>query len=93
MWFSLTPPKLLIVAAAIGILLWWDLHRGITPPDARPWAMTGTVLVALAMLVLVIGVKAPLAEQALRIAVLLESLAALWLLERRGRKGASHDRR
>lgn len=74
---------LLVVAAVIALLLVWDARSKVIPANLMAWVMTGMVLIALAMLILLVGSPARTLEQAVRAFVLVEAVVALWLLDRR----------
>lgn len=93
MLFAPRLPMLLVVAAGIAALLLWDgpRSRSVTR-DYVPWAMTALVLVALAMVILLVAVPAPLPEQGLRALILAEGGFGIWLMDRRGRRGPDRGR-
>ncbi len=92
MLFALKFRMLLVVAAVIALLLWWAGRR-LVPRDVAPWLMTGMILVAIAMVLLLIGGPATPEEQALRVFVLLETAYGLWLLNRRASRTVGGDGR
>lgn len=89
MLFAPRPPVLLVLAFAIGLLVWWGRRQASPSIDSLRWVLTGLVLVMLAMALLLFAVPAPPLEQALRAAVLVEAALSFRLLWRHGRESAS----
>jgi len=88
MLFALRPTMLLVVAFAIALLVWWGRRQAAPSFDSLRWLLTGLVLVALAMALLLVTVPAAPLEQALRVAVLAEAALSFGLLWRLGRESA-----
>ncbi len=74
-------------------LLWWDRRRRVILDFLLPWAMTGMILVALAMGILLLAVPAPASEQVVRAVLLLEGVYGFWVLARRAARRSSRGRR
>jgi hypothetical protein len=73
-------------------LLWWDRRRHVILDFLLPWAMTGMILVALAMGILLVAVPAPAGEQVVRAVLLLEGVYGVWVLARRAARRSDRGR-
>jgi hypothetical protein len=74
-------------------LLWWDRRRRVIFDAMRPWAMVGMALVAVAMVLLLVSLPAPPAEQIVRGALLLEGVYGFWALAGRAARKSDDGRR
>lgn len=82
MSWILSLPALLVLGWGIAGLLWWHRRRRIIFEPLLPWAMTGLALVAVAMGLLLATIPAPVADQVVRSALLVEGVVGLWMLRR-----------
>ena len=74
-------------------LLWWDRRRRVILDFLLPWAMTGMILVALAMGILLATIPARPGEQIVRGVLLLEGVYGFWVLGRRTSRRSGRGRR
>jgi uncharacterized membrane protein YfcA len=86
----LSLPALLVLGWGIAGLLWWHRRRRVTFEPVLAWAMTGMALVSVAMALLLATVPAPLPDQVVRAALLIEGVVGLWIL-RHAARGKSDD--
>ncbi len=93
MGWVLSLPALLVLGWAIAALLWWHRRRGALSGPLVPMTMTGLVLVAAAMGLLLATNPAPLADQVVRAALLVEGVLGLWMLRRDLPRRSDHARR
>ncbi len=93
MSWVLSLPALLLLGWAIAGLLWWHRRRGVIFEPLLPWAMTGLALVAAAMGLMLATVPAPLADQLVRLALLVEGVLGFWMLRRDLPRRSHHGRR
>ena len=83
MVWPLSLPALLVLGWGMAGLLWWDRRRRVILDVLLPWAMTGMLLVAVAMGLLLVSLPAPIEEQLVRGVLLCEGVYGFWVLARR----------
>ena len=92
MSWTLSLPALLVLGWGIAGLLWWLRRQRAFFEPLLPWVMTGLALLSVAMALLLATSRAPLADQVVRGALLIEGALGLWVLRHDGR-GKSGDGR
>jgi len=90
--WPLSLPALLVLGWVMAGLLWWDRRRRVILDFLLPWAMTGMILVALAMGILLVAVPAPAGEQVVRAVLLVEGVYGFWALARRAARRSGRGR-
>lgn len=93
MRWILSLPALLVLGWGMAGLLWWHSRSRISFEPLVPWAMTGMACVALAMALLLATLPAPLTDQIVRAALLIEGVVGLCILRRRAPEGFRDGRR
>jgi hypothetical protein len=84
MSWTLSLPALLLLAWGIAGLLWWDRRRHVIGGAQLPWTMAAMGLVAVAMVLALVSVPAPLPDQIVRAFLLCEACYGFAVLARRG---------
>jgi hypothetical protein len=74
-------------------LLWWDSRSRVIFGALVPWTMAGMAMVALAMVLLLASLPAPLDEQLVRAVLLIEGVYGFLALARRNARRSGDGRR
>ncbi|MBZ5587845.1 MAG: hypothetical protein LAO05_04725 [Acidobacteriia bacterium] len=93
MRWILSLPALLLLGWGMAGLLWWHARSRANFEPLVPWAMTGMACISVAMALLLATLPAPLTDQIVRAALLIEGVAGLWILRRRAPEGSRNGRR
>ena len=93
MGWILSLPVLVVLGWAMAGLVWGHLRHGFIAAPMMPFAITGMALVAAAMGLLLATVPAPVPEQLVRVALLVEGAVGIVILARRTRGGRDRGRR
>ena len=93
MRWILSLPALLVLGWGMAGLLWWYVRSRASLEPLVPWAVTGMAAVSAAMALLLVTLPAPLADQIVRAALLIEGLVGLWILRRPASEGSRDGRR
>ena len=93
MRWILSLPALLLLGWGIAGLLWWCGRSRASLEPLVPWAMTGMAFVSLAMAILLATLPAPLTDQIIRTALLIEGVVGFWILRRPASERSRDGRR